>query len=204
MSEDFTNRMLANIGEELKRAQRAPDPVTRLGIIAQLQTYAGWALRWAIADARAAGQSWPSLGHILGQEPSTIYRQYNGGGPVVVVRPRHAAGTRNDGQNSVRQAAARLAQQFAPLTAELAASAASGLCDPVGVMATAMLTPAAEPLLAAIDAVLDTADLIYPERASGPQETAIWEAVAALRNAVTRDRATIEAAALAARELPTE
>jgi len=90
-------RLLDNLAAQVRRAQAERDPLERARILAQVvQPYAGWALRATICDARAAGASWPSIGAALGADFSVIYRQYQGGGPVITARPHHTPGTRND------------------------------------------------------------------------------------------------------------
>jgi hypothetical protein len=198
--------MLRHLADAVNRALNANDPINRAQIIAQqIQPYSGWALRWAIRDTRETGTSWPSLGHALGQEQATIYRQFQGGGPVVAVRPYHTAGTRNDdGQTPVRQAATKLAQQIQPPTVELQNSPTAALYLPVRAMADAMTSPEPEPLLRTVSYVLEVADKLaddhgYPAVASFPQETAVWEALGTLRTVFARDRELIRAAAEVAR-----
>ena len=54
MPSDYADAMLRNIIDEARRAL-AQDPAGRADIISgQIQPYAGWALRWAIEDCRAA------------------------------------------------------------------------------------------------------------------------------------------------------
>jgi hypothetical protein len=202
----YAEQMLHHLANEVKRALDANDPINRAQIIAGLiQPYSGWALRWAIRDAREAGTSWPSLGHALGQEQATLYRQYQGGGPVVTIRPYHTAGTRNDdGQTPVRQAATKLVQQIQPPTVELQNSPTAALYRPVQAMADAMTTPEPEPLLRTVSHVLEVADKLasdhgYPAAATFPQEKAVWEACGTLRTIFANDRELIRAAAEVAR-----
>ncbi|WP_414170889.1 hypothetical protein ACMATS_37815 (plasmid) [Streptoverticillium reticulum] len=202
---DYGQQMLEELLSEVQRALSATDPLTRAQILAQqVQPYAGWALRWAVADAQKNGASWPSIGLAVGQQHTTIYRQFQGGGPLVTVRPHHTSGTRNDDyQDALRQAAKRVTGEAFP-TQELQRSPLGQLYGPIQAMAeTLRVVDSAEPLLRQVDHLLGAVATLesagYPSRDIGTQEKAVWAALVDLRTAYERDKPFIEAAEEVAR-----
>src|SRR5579863_8239324 len=114
MPSDYADAMLRNIIDEASRALAIQDPIGRADIISgQIQPYAGWALRWAIQDCRAAGMTWQAIAAVLGRSYPALLRQFEAGGPVYTARAAQSAETRNyDGQTPLRRAATALAQQM--------------------------------------------------------------------------------------------
>ncbi len=203
---NYTEHLLQHLADEVRHAQDADDPREQLVLLAGVQQLAAWATRFAAADCRRLGDSWPALAARLGQgHHSTLMRQFEAGGPLVTARPFPVSGTRDVGDTALRQAATRLYQQMLP-TAELQNSPTGQLYLAVQAMAQNMTYSTGPgqvtdpgPLLGAIAEVLRQADDLtdahgYPDAAAFPQEEAIWSALSDLRASYSRDRVLLEAA----------
>lgn len=66
------------------------EPLVRVGRLVEVQRTSAEALRQAVSAARGAGATWATLGAATGLSVPTVWRQVASGGPVVVVRPKHA------------------------------------------------------------------------------------------------------------------
>jgi hypothetical protein len=109
--------MLRRLLEETQRALHTQDPIGRVDFLAGvIQPYAGWALRWAIEDARRQGHSWATISSLVGRPYPTILRQLQAGGPVYAHHPAQSRTSGNfDAQTPLRRAATELAQRMAAL-----------------------------------------------------------------------------------------
>jgi hypothetical protein len=209
---NYTDAMLQNLIDEAKRALRTQDPAGRADIISgQIQPYAGWALRWAIEDCRAAGLSWEAIAAMLGRSYPALLRQFEAGGPVYTARAAHSADTRNyDGQTPLRRAATALAQQMQGLGMHRPDTFTyAHLHEAVDKLATAQtVIDDPRPLLQATREVLALAGVLrlhaqpfkFPEA-----EGEIWDILDDLKACYERDRGQIKAAnqlQAAAAELP--
>jgi hypothetical protein len=192
------DRMLSELLIEVQRALDINDPLGRAELLATVvQPYAAWATRWSIAEARERGLSWPAIAGALGQQHSTILRQYQAGGPVVTARPY---GARHDRQDELRRAAADLVHEMFPTRALQESDTGAVLYVPVQTLADRMISQDAQPLLAAVAEVLIRADSLrpgYPSAAGFDQERAAWAAIDKLDAVYRRDRILIEIAGAA-------
>ena len=66
-----------------------------LHVLAAAQRMNAEALREMITAARAAGMSWHKIAVAIDLPQPTVFRQYQAGSPIVVVRPYHSR--REDG-----------------------------------------------------------------------------------------------------------
>src|SRR5579859_1631666 len=117
MPSNYADAMLRHLLEETQRALSMQDAIGRVDVlVGQIQPYAGWALRWAIQDARAQGHAWATIASIVGRPYPTIQRQLQAGGPIYA---HHTAQSKNSGnfdaQTPLRRAATELAQRMAAL-----------------------------------------------------------------------------------------
>lgn len=199
MPSDYSDAMLRNIIDEAQRALRIQDPIGRADIISgQIQPYAGWALRWAIQDCRAAGMTWETIAGALGRSYPSLLRQFEAGGPVYTTRAAQSADTRNyDGQTPLRRSATVLAQQMHGLGMHWPASFTfAHLHEAVDRLSTAQrVTDDAAPLLQATRDMVALADLLRPhaEPLRLKAERLVWDTIAELKACFERDRGRIEA-----------
>jgi hypothetical protein len=114
---NYADAMLRHVLEETKRALATQDAIGRVDMLAGvIQPYAGWALRWAIEDARAQGHTWATIAGIVGRPYPTILRQLQAGGPIYARHPAQSPTSGNfDAQTPLRRAATELAQRMAAL-----------------------------------------------------------------------------------------
>jgi predicted DNA-binding protein (UPF0251 family) len=70
------------------------DALVRVRKVAELQHETGTALRLEVDVARSEGLSWQDIAKELGITRTTLWRQYQAGGPIVVIRPYHGETSR--------------------------------------------------------------------------------------------------------------
>jgi len=166
MGSDYSDAMLRRLVDEAQRALRIRDAIGRADVISgSIQPYAGWALRWAIEDCRAAGMSWEAIAGVLHRSYPSLLRQFEAGGPVYTVRAAHSSETRNfDAETPLRRAATALAQQMVGLGMhQRDAMTWTHLHEPVDRLASAQcVTDDSTPLLRATREVLGIADRLWP------------------------------------------
>jgi hypothetical protein len=202
MPSNYADAMLQNIIDEASRALAIQDPIGRADVISgQIQPYAGWALRWAIEDCRAAGLTWQTIAGVLGRSYPALLRQFEAGGPVYTARAAQSPDTRNyDGQTPLRRAATALAKQMLGLGMQRPDTFTyTQLHEAVDKLVDAQcVTDDPTPLLQATRDVLALAELLHPHATAQPFEVeaegAIWEILDELKACYERDRGQIEAA----------
>jgi hypothetical protein len=190
-----TERMIDHVIWQLQEARRA-EPLRRLHALSSAQRHLAWATRWSVAEHRAQGASWTDIARFLGEKQhSTIARQFQGGGPVVVARPG------DNGQGPLREAVMALSHVMVP-TQELANSPAGQLYGPVGALMSALgNTQDPQPMLRHVAYVLERAARLRAGADTGEgcartqEEQRVWDAVDVLNEVYERDRDLIEAVA---------
>jgi hypothetical protein len=65
------------------------DALVRVRKVAELQHVTGTVLRVEVDVARSEGFSWQDIARELGITRTTLWRQHQAGGPIVVIRPYH-------------------------------------------------------------------------------------------------------------------
>ena len=187
--------LMVHVAQEIERALNAQHPLERLGILAAVQQEVAWAARFAMADCRRSGLSWPTLAGALGATHSTLLRQFEAGGAVVTARPAGPAG--DNGQGPLRQAATRVLNALAIPSAAPKVADTTQLTAAVELMGKVMLVVDAKALLRAVARVLAAGTAIEAAQ-DGPLTAAESRLRAALRDLHTiydRDRLLITAVA---------
>lgn len=189
-----TERMIEHVIAQLQEAKTA-EPLRRLHALAGAQRHLAWATRWAVADERARGVAWTEIARFLGEKQhSTISRQFQARGPVVVAR----AG--DDAQGPLRNAAAALMHAMVA-SHEIAESPIGQLYGPVRALSIALRnTQDPRPMLDEVAQILDRAAHLERGRARsvaaiGPDERHVQNTLTVLREVYRRDRDLIEAVA---------
>ena len=65
------------------------EPLERVETLAEIQRLTGDALATAVGRAHDTGATWKALAAATGMNHTTLWRQWQGGGPVVVMRATH-------------------------------------------------------------------------------------------------------------------
>ncbi|WP_433334461.1 BTAD domain-containing putative transcriptional regulator [Spirillospora sp. CA-294931] len=82
---EVVDGVFARLADDLLEARRAVDPAVRARLIAQVQRQSGWALRQAVTECRERlGMTWRDTASTLQVPYTTLYRQYQAGGRLVV------------------------------------------------------------------------------------------------------------------------
>jgi hypothetical protein len=190
---EYAAALLPHLVEQIQEAAAAGNPAERLARLAAAQQELAWATYFAMDDCRRVGQSWPTISKVLGGTHTTLLRQYEAGGPVVLARPGGPAG--DDGRTALHEASIRVlnALNTVPVSAFKGADPAE-LAAAAQELSRALTRADAGTLLAAADRLL---------AASGTSESSLltaaksraYTALRDLRVVVDRDRKLIMAIA---------